>query len=306
MKKTKSITDPSCQDTFEKGWASARGFILWGLLVLITAMGLASYHWFGKTQTQTSEQLSSQSPEKEDPFFSLMFGSDSDPSASGQESWKVTMAKVTLRLTLAAFLASLLAFRPHRQSPILQRNPYVAQTQILLAVVASALMMVVADNAARAFGIFAAAALVRFRTNIRDPKEITVLLVSLGIGLSTGVGKWELAIIFSLFVLLLLSVLELFEPAQIHRTLELKIRTHDTDVTHEKLKQIFDRHHFKAEIRELDYQDEANLMGKIVYLVKVNPGLSTERLSEEIFASDVDHVDSVEWHQKKSSTYMYR
>ncbi|MGH9971697.1 MAG: hypothetical protein ACREBG_28420 [Pyrinomonadaceae bacterium] len=39
----------------------------------------------------------------------------------------------------------------------------------------------------RAFGIFAAVSLVRFRTNIRDPKEITVLLISLAIGLGTGV-----------------------------------------------------------------------------------------------------------------------
>jgi hypothetical protein len=61
-----------------------------------------------------------------------------------------------------------------------RRNPFVAQTQILMAVVAGAMMMVVGDSAARAFGIFAAASLVRFRTNIRDPKEITVLLICLG------------------------------------------------------------------------------------------------------------------------------
>ena len=58
-----------------------------------------------------------------------------------------------------------------------------------MAVVAGAMMMVVGDSAARAFGIFAAASLVRFRTNIRDPKEITVLLICLGVGLAAGVGR---------------------------------------------------------------------------------------------------------------------
>ena len=106
-----------------------------------------------------------------------------------------TLVNVTIRLTLAALLSAMLAFRPRRLSHTVKRNPFVAQTQILMAVVASALMMVVGDSAARAFGIFAAASLVRFRTNIKDPKEITVLLVSLAIGLATGVGRWELGLI---------------------------------------------------------------------------------------------------------------
>ena len=95
-------------------------------------------------------------------------------------------------LLLAALLGAALAFRPRRRLRALKRNPYVGQTQILLAVVAAALMIIVGDNAARAFGIFAAVSVVRFRTNIRDPKEITVLLISLAVGLGAGVGRWEL------------------------------------------------------------------------------------------------------------------
>ncbi|MEW6207586.1 MAG: DUF4956 domain-containing protein [Acidobacteriota bacterium] len=241
----------------------------------------------------------------DDSFLSQLFSSRND-SASNGESIKVIAGKVTLRLALAALLAALLAFRPYRQAPLTHRNPYVAQTQILLAVVSAALMMTVADSAARAFGIFAAASLVRFRTNIRDPKEITVLLVSLGIGVATGVGKYELAIIFSLFVLLLLWVLERFEPGQIHRALELKLKTRNVDATHEAMREILEHYGFNAEVRELDRQDELHQLGKIVYYIDVNPKLSTDRLSEEIFSADPENIDSVEWHQKKSSSYIYR
>ena len=86
-------------------------------------------------------------------------------------------------------------FVPGAEYLALKRNPFVAQTQILLAIVAAALMIIVGDNAARAFGIFGAVSLVRFRTNIRDPKEITVLLISLALGLAAGVGRWDLALI---------------------------------------------------------------------------------------------------------------
>src|ERR1700730_1371104 len=101
-------------------------------------------------------------------------------------------ARILTRFLLAAFLAAFLAFRWRRGLSITRRNPYVAQTQILLAVVAAAMMMIVGDSAARAFGIFAAASLVRFRTNIRDPKETTVLLICLGVGLACGVGRLDM------------------------------------------------------------------------------------------------------------------
>ncbi|HYP54658.1 MAG TPA: hypothetical protein VEQ42_14005, partial [Pyrinomonadaceae bacterium] len=110
-------------------------------------------------------------------FFEELFAPDAASSSTPapQESWTITVPRVLIRLVLAAILAAGLAYRPRRHFRVIQRNPYVAQTQILLAVVASALMMIVGDSAARAFGIFAAASLVRFRTNISDPKEITVL-----------------------------------------------------------------------------------------------------------------------------------
>jgi hypothetical protein len=87
-------------------------------------------------------------------------------------------------------LAGLLAFRPRRGVPAHRRNPYVAQTQVLLAIVAAAMMIIVGDSAARAFGIFAAASLVSFRTNIRDPKDIAVLLVASASDWRQASGAW--------------------------------------------------------------------------------------------------------------------
>jgi uncharacterized protein DUF4956 len=221
-------------------------------------------------------------------------------------SWEVIAARVALRFSLAAFLAALLAFRPRRGVSVSRRNPYVAQTQILMAVVAGAMMMVVGDSAARAFGIFAAASLVRFRTNIRDPKEITVLLVCLGVGLAAGVGRWDMAIILSLFVLLALAILEWFEQSQVFRSMEIAVETRNVESTHEALKRIFGRHRFDIELRELNRQDEDDPMGKIVYVVNMNAAISTDKLSDEILAIDRENIDSVEWTQKESMTYLYK
>lgn len=240
-------------------------------------------------------------------LFGDLFAEESpDVAPSHSGNWAATAAIVTLRFALAALLAAILAFRPRRGVAVSRRNPFVGQTQILMAVVAAAMMMVVGDSAARAFGIFAAASLVRFRTNIRDPKEITVLLVCLGVGLAAGVGRWDMAIILSLFVLLALAILESFEQSQVFRSMEVAVESKNVDHTHEVLKGIFNRHKFDMELREINRQDEDDPLGKIVYVVHMNAAISTDRLSEEIMAADRENIDSVEWDQKDSQTYIYK
>lgn len=274
-----------------------------GLLVISGALAYVFRNQSGAVITPPAQTQAG----SETPLLGELFG----PDASGVRpatfaAWEATSARIALRFSLAAFLAALLAFRPRRGVSVARRNPYVAQTQILMAVVAGAMMMVVGDSAARAFGIFAAASLVRFRTNIRDPKEITVLLVCLGVGLAAGVGRWDMAVILTLFVLIALSVLEYVEQFQVFRSMEVSVATRNVDQTNEVLKNLFARHKFDYELREINHQDQEEPIGKIVYLVNLDPIISTSRLSDEILSADRDNVDSVEWDQKESKTYIYR
>ena len=243
----------------------------------------------------------------DDNLFERMFGTPpiSEARARGG-SWTEVVATLTLRLLLAALLGAVLAFRPRRRLLILKPNPYVAQTQILLAVVASALMIIVGDNAARAFGIFAAVSLVRFRTNIRDPKEITVLLISLAIGLATGVGRWDLAVVLAVFSLILLWILEYREAEQIFRSMDLKVSTRNVEDTQGILREVLERHSFDSELRVINQPDGDDPLGSLTYTIDVSPTVSTDQLSEEILARDSQHIDSIEWEQKKSFSYFYQ
>lgn len=241
----------------------------------------------------------------DDTIFGRIFSAPPQSEANVRgESWLEVLTTLTFRLLLAALLGAVLAFRPRRR--VIKRNPYVAQTQILLAVVASALMIVVGDNAARAFGIFAAVSLVRFRTNIRDPKEITVLLISLAIGLGTGVGRWDLAVVLTLFTLVLLWVLEKREPEQVFRTMTLKVSTRNVESTRAAIKDVLGRHSFDSELRAVNGPKGDGQPGSLVYSVEISPAITTDELSEQILALDAQNVDGIEWDQKKSFSYVYQ
>jgi uncharacterized membrane protein YhiD involved in acid resistance len=237
-------------------------------------------------------------------FFTEIFGAGPASDPVHPEHWSTIFIRVTVRLSLAALLTAMLAFRPRKFAVLFKRNLFVAQTQILLSVVASALMMIVGDSAARAFGIFAAVSLVRFRTNIRDPKEITVLLVSLAVGLATGVGRWEIAALLSLFVLVLLWALEYRESELISRAMELKVTTRNLIETHENIRAVLRKHDFSSEIRTLNREDEEDPLGEVVFCVEMSPLISTDVLSDEILSNDNGYIDTIEWsQQKKANAY---
>jgi len=241
----------------------------------------------------------------ENPFIAAV--SDAAAANTGLEDLSRTEAalQITLRLLFAVILSGILAFRPRKDVKLFRRSLFVSQTQILLSVVAAALMMVVGDSAARAFAIFAAASLVRFRTNIRDPKEITVLLISLALGLTAGVGRWELGIALCLFALALLWLLEYNEPENIFRSMELTIKTRDTDRTQEVLKKIFRRRKLDAEVRELDPPDEKEAIGSIVYYLSLPINVTTDSLSDRILRADPE-IEKIQWSKSKSAADIYQ
>jgi uncharacterized membrane protein YhiD involved in acid resistance len=239
-------------------------------------------------------------------FIDRLFGSQHSGAYLSGATWAETMGRISLRLVLAALLGAALAFRPRKRILALKRNPYVSQTQILLAVVAAALMIIVGDNAARAFGIFAAVSLVRFRTNIRDPKEITVLLISLALGLASGFGRWDLALVLTLFSLIVLWLLEWREPQLVFRSMELKVITMNVVSTQKALRDVFKTHGFDKELRAVDREATAESPGSIVYSVDVSPTVSTDEISADILAIDGQNVQGIEWDQKKSYSYLYQ
>ncbi|HEX8736359.1 MAG TPA: DUF4956 domain-containing protein [Pyrinomonadaceae bacterium] len=232
--------------------------------------------------------------------------SETNAPVNASSSVDVGILQILLRLVIAVILSAILAFRPRKNVRLFERNLYVAQTQILLAVVAAALMMIVGDNAARAFAIFAAVSLVRFRTNIKDPKEVTVLLICLALGLAAGVGRWELGVVLCLFVLVLLRLLEYKEPEQAHRSMEVTVKTRNTDTTHVALKKVFEWHKLVTEVRRFDPPEDENSVGCIVYYLNLRLNLSTDKLSEQILALDPNNIEGIQWEQKKSATDIYQ
>lgn len=129
------------------------------------------------------------------------------------------------RLGLAALFGTALALRPRRRNQG-ARKVVVIQTQIMLAVVGAVIMLVVGNSLSRAFGIVGAAGLIRYRSNIADPKDAVVMLSALAAGLAVGVGRFQLGAVATAFMMFALWIVEFFEPPS-RKLFELRLKTTD-------------------------------------------------------------------------------
>jgi uncharacterized membrane protein YhiD involved in acid resistance len=194
-----------------------------------------------------------------------------------------------LRLPLAALLGTILALRP-RRSGTPERQPAVVQTQIILAVVGSLIMLVVGASLARAFGVAGAANLIRYRSKIDDPKDAVVMLCALSAGLASGVGLYGLAVIGTLFIAFCLWIIEGFEPQT--RVFELAIKLGDkTQDLRPKVEEVLRRYKVRYELRTTAEES-------VTYMVTTPRSLRTDRLSNVIMEMVPEGKGAVEWIEK--------
>lgn len=199
------------------------------------------------------------------------------------------LQEAVVSLPLAMALGAALAFRPRRRGTP-PRNAAVIQTQIILAVVGSLVMLVVGASLARAFGIVGVASLIRYRARVDDPKDAVVMLSALAIGLASGVGLYLLSTFSTLFIMAGLWVIESFEPLA-HKTFTLKVTSKELPKLQPEVEALLRRHRAEFELRTSSTEE-------ISYEVQLPYERRTDKLARAIVDLDKSNGTAVEWDEK--------
>ena len=208
----------------------------------------------------------------------------SEPFAPVQE-----IENALVRLPLAAILGTALALRPKRRGQA-KRTVTVVQTQIMLAVVGSVIMIIVSDSLSRAFGIVGIIGLVRFRTNTDDPKDGVVMLCTLCAGLACGAGLYMLAPFATFFMAAMLWTVEYFEPDAL-KYFELIIITKQASEFRHKVESVL--HGLKLDYELLSQSDE-----QVSYSVSTPLEVRTRDISDTFHILTTNDVE-VEWKERR-------
>ena len=103
--------------------------------------------------------------------------------------------KVALFSILLSFiLSSAIAFTYYLTNKEMAFSRNFFQAMILSAVVSCMVIMAVGNNVAAGFGIIGAIAIIRFRVNIKNPRNIIFIFSTLSVGVAAGVYGYSIAL----------------------------------------------------------------------------------------------------------------
>jgi hypothetical protein len=127
---------------------------------------------------------------------------------------------ILVRLACAFVLGAAIAYRPWRRmagSRVPPVNAETAQAQTIIAVAGALMVVVIGDNLARAFGLVGLGAFIRFRTGLKDPRDVAILFMMIGVGMGCGLGLVPTAVVGTLFITAVLALFDRYGPAHKRR-----------------------------------------------------------------------------------------
>ena len=109
----------------------------------------------------------------------------------------------------AFILSSILAFTYEKTSRGINRPDQYIQALVLIGIVAAMVMQAIGDSLARGLGMLGALAIIRFRTTLRNPRNMVFMFASIAAGISCGVFGFSMAVTGTLGFCLVAFVLRL-------------------------------------------------------------------------------------------------
>ena len=200
----------------------------------------------------------------------------------------IELAKLVAALLIGSLVSAI-------HTPVTRDRPRsLEQAQTLLCVSGAMMMIIIGDSLARAFGIAGAAGIVRFRTPVDDPKDVTILFLLMGLGMSTGLGAFAVSGLGTAFLCLTLLILDNVST-QKTRSLALEVSAPGRLFPTSQVEAILVRNGVIFEPREIS-QGKNDVTVK--FYTWLDPRTSLDELSAQ-FMTEGTGVSSVSWDQVK-------
>jgi len=124
---------------------------------------------------------------------------------AGGVSWRAALVSMLLAYVLCQAVATTYA-ATYRG---LSYSRSMTQALVVAGIVAATLMLSMGNSVARGIGIVGTLALIRFRTNLRDPLDMIFVFASFGAGIASGTGSWATAIAGTAVFIVVVGVMRL-------------------------------------------------------------------------------------------------
>ncbi|KKU86368.1 MAG: hypothetical protein UY14_C0002G0010 [Parcubacteria group bacterium GW2011_GWA1_47_9] len=126
-------------------------------------------------------------------------------------------AIIIINLVFVFVLELAIAWVYRRTHRTLSYSQSFVSTIILMGVIASLIMMVVTENIVGAFALLGAFSLIRFRTIVKETRDIAFVFFSLAIGVAIGTNNYVVGLLGTIFISAAILLLNRFNFGSVAR-----------------------------------------------------------------------------------------
>jgi uncharacterized membrane protein YhiD involved in acid resistance len=152
-----------------------------------------------------------------------------DLSSLQYNSENPTLLAILFTVVLSFLLGGIIAFTYEKTTRGITKPIFFIQTLVLIAIVAATIMQAIGDSVARGLGMLGALSIIRFRTTLRNPRNIGFMFASLAAGISCGVLGFTISIVGTLtfcFIAVVLRFTPLSQETNIVGSLKIDTVIH--------------------------------------------------------------------------------
>jgi uncharacterized membrane protein YhiD involved in acid resistance len=202
---------------------------------------------------------------------------DTSAIGGGAGIWQVLSA-----LFLAFFLSLLLAYVYRQTHRGISYSASFVHTMVLMAVTVALIMEIIGSNIARAFSLVGALSIIRFRTAVKEPRDVAFLFAVMGVGMACGVNMPWIAIAFTLFLAPVAFFLHRFRVgSQPSSEMLLKVQLAEGQDHRTAFQEPFFRHLRDHSLLSLETVQGGTAL-ELVYSVHLKPGAAESALIEDV------------------------
>jgi hypothetical protein len=144
---------------------------------------------------------------------------------------EVHVVTVLVNLALAALLAAILSSLYVRYGRSLSNRRMFSSNFLLLACTTTLIITVVKSSLALSLGLVGALSIVRFRSAIKEPEELSYLFLTIAIGLGLGADQRQITLAAFAVIAALVVLVGQFSVTRAHETLMLRVSTSNPQQT---------------------------------------------------------------------------
>lgn len=186
----------------------------------------------------------------------------------------------------SVLLGILIAFTYEKTSRDVDRPDNFLQALILVTVVAAMVIQAIGDSLARGLGMIGALSIIRFRTTIRDPRNIVFMFGSIAVGIACGVMGFTIAIFGTIGFCLTAFLLRFSSFSEKEKLFgNLKIKFYKVDGNLKALETVLGKHCTKFAVSKKEYGTGSGKKSNLInyeYRIKLKDSYAAQELVDDL------------------------